>query len=152
MPVDKIGCYCSDKNKNKNMLAISFLAVIICTVSQAEGFYIKEKKMLSNEGILWNRNLKSENSGQLERTDLGLSIDKKNSNWGLSLQPENQEIGLLELLGSRSVDHFLLNTENLEELRTGRLSITNNLDILRQQLVEAIRRNRARKEVGWGEI
>ena len=65
----------------------------------------------------------------------------------LDLQELDHEENILALLGSRSFNNFILNMDNIEEVRTGHLSITNNLDVLREKLLESIRRSRRAKVV-----
>ena len=122
------------------MIAKAFFLIAISYASLARGFYLKQNANLSSGGHLLK--------GEFRATAIGSNIDKKYLSWGLDLQQPYQEVDLLALLASRSFDHFVFKTENIEELRnSGRLSITYNMDILRDNLMEAIRRNRGRNAV-----
>ena len=75
-------------------------------------------------------------------------MQKKYLSWGLDLQQEYNEADPLANLGSSTFSDFPLDREHQNMLRSnGRLSITYNLDILRDNLFEAVRRNRGEKVV-----
>ena len=77
-------------------------------------------------------------------------MQKRYLSWGLDLQQEYNEADLLATHGSSSLSNFPIELQNT--LRsTGRLSITYNLDILRDNLFEAVRRNRGGKVVSTTE-
>ena len=78
----------------------------------------------------------------------GPSLDKKYFSWSLDLQHPYQEADVFGLLNSRPFNQFRKNIENMAKVRTtGHLSITYNLDILRNTLWQAVRRNRGRMGV-----
>ena len=78
----------------------------------------------------------------------GPTFDKKYFSWGLDLQQPYQEADLFDSFNSRPFNQFPKNIENMAKVRTtGHLSITHNLDILRNTLWQAVRRNRGRKGV-----
>ena len=75
-------------------------------------------------------------------------MQKKYLSWGLDLQQEYNEADHLNTLGISSFSNIPLDREYQNMLRsTGRLSITYNLDILRDNLFEVVRRNSGGKVV-----
>ena len=118
-----------------------FLFFISCLVfiSLASSYNSKQNFILTSGG---------DQSFGGGRHALRSTMQKKYLSWGLDLQQEYNEADLLNTLGSSSFSNIPLAREYENMLRcTGRLSITYNLDILRDNLFEAVRRNRGGKLV-----
>ena len=104
------------------MFGYGFILILNFLASLTEGHYLTRNQNLDTDFSFWNT-------------------------FTLDLQELDHEDNILALLGSRPFNNFILNMDHVEEVRTGHLSITNNLDILREKLLESIRRSRRARVV-----